>query len=51
MAVSKFELKIRYELFMIVVGMLADRLKPFEIRKPFAKFLSDLKMRMELLLM
>ena len=38
MKVSKFKLKIRYELFAIVVSMLADRLKPFEIRKPFAKF-------------
>ena len=38
MSVSKFKLKIRYELFAIVVSMLADRLKPFEIRKPFAKF-------------
>ena len=38
MTVSKFKLKIRYELFTIVVSMLVDRLKPFEIRKPFGKF-------------
>lgn len=40
MVVSKFELKVRYELFTRVVGMLVDRLKPsdFKIRKPFDKF-------------
>lgn len=40
MAVSKFELKVRYELFTRVVGMMVDRLKPsdFKIRKPFDKF-------------
>ena len=38
MTVSKFKLKIRYELFTIVFRMLVDRLKPYEIRKPFAKF-------------
>lgn len=40
MTVSKFELKVRYELFTRVVGMLVDRLKPsnFKIRKPFDKF-------------
>lgn len=38
MKVSKFKLKIRYELFTIVVSMLVDRLKPFKVRKPFTEF-------------
>lgn len=38
MTVSKFKPKVRYELFTIVVSMIVDRLKPFKIRKPFAKF-------------
>ena len=38
MTVSKFTLKVRYELCTRVASMLVDRLKPFKIRKPFAKF-------------
>jgi hypothetical protein len=38
MTVSKFTLKVRYELCTRVASMLSDRLKPFKIRKPFAKF-------------
>lgn len=38
MTVSKFTLKVRYELCTRVASMLLDRLKPFKIRKPFAKF-------------
>lgn len=38
MAVSKFTLKVGYELCTRVASMLSDRLKPFKIRKPFAKF-------------
>lgn len=38
MTVSKFTLKVRYELCTRVASMLTDRLKPFKIRKPFDKF-------------
>lgn len=43
MTVSKFTLKVRYELCTRVASMLADRLKPFKIRKPFAKFWEHLE--------
>lgn len=43
MTVSKFTLKVRYELCTRVASMLADRLKPFKIRKPFAKFYERLE--------
>ena len=43
MVVSKFKLKVRYELFTIVVNMMVYRLKPLEIRKPFAKFYERLE--------
>lgn len=51
MTVSKFTLKVRYELCTRVASMLADRLKPFKIRNHLLNFMSDLKMRMELPLM
>lgn len=41
--VSKFTLKVRYELCTRVASMLVDRLKPFKIRKPFAKFWEHLE--------
>lgn len=43
MTVSKFTLKVRYELCTRVASMLVDRLKPFKIRKPFAKFWEHLE--------
>lgn len=44
MTVSKFTLKVRYELCTRVASMLSDRLKPFKIRKPFAKFCDEYEM-------
>ena len=43
MTVSKFTLKVRYELCTRVASMLVDRLKPFKIRKPFAKLWEHLE--------